>query len=1017
MNTDNCSMLNEEQSVQVPIAIGNDATFFHSSNAVGNKKIQPADIKILITFFVVCSLFINVRAQTNYASLVNPFIGTGGHGHTYPGASTPFGMMQLSPDTRLEGWDGCGGYHYSDSIVYGFSHTHLSGTGIADYCDVLLMPFTGDVKWKNSEYASPFSHKNEKAHAGYYEVLLDKNNIHAALTTSTRSGMHEYTFAPNATEGKILLDLQHRDQVLESSLEIVNDHEVRGMRRSRSWATNQMLYFYIKFDKPVKEYGIAVNDVLEKGMKAASGKNLKSYFSFDLPADKKLHVKVGISGVSMENAKQNLDTEIPDWNFVQVKANAENAWNKELGKIEVSGGTKDQQTVFYTALYHACLNPNTYTDVNGEFRGTDLQVHKADGFTNYSVFSLWDTHRALHPLMTIINRKRTNDWINTFLAQYKYGGMLPVWELSGNETFCMIGYHSVPVIVDAYQKGIRDFDAQLALKAMTDYAESNRFGLNEYQKLGFVSNDVDHESASKTVEYAYDDWCISQLAKWLGNDSVYKKYALRSQNYKNLFDPSTKHIRGKVQGFWFSPFNATEVNNFFTEGNSWHYSFTAQQDIDGLIQLHGGRENFAKKLEQLFTTTESLSGRDQADVTGLIGQYAQGNEPSHHMAYLFNYAGKPWRTQELIHKICNEFYTDKPDGLIGNEDCGQMSAWYVLSAMGIYEVTPGSGIYALGTPLFDEVNIHLENGKTFSIKAQNRSASNFYVNGVLLNGKNHPSTFIKHTDIENGGELVFEMSNQPNKTRGVKVQDMPHSSVNDKNFVAVPFFDMGTNKFKTTLTVVMKTLNPGAAIYYRIEEKNKKSSDFIRYTKPFAITKTCNVSFYAEKNNIKSATVTQTFYKVPSDRTITVLSEVHPMYTAGGKDALIDGIMGTANWKTGEWQSYFAKDFVAIIDLQKVRPVNHVGVHVLQDVSPWIVYPKEVVFEISNDGKSYEPLTTVENKVSMDEKGPVVQELGSDVHAKARFVKITAKTGGVLPAWHESAGQPTHIFIDEVIVK
>jgi predicted alpha-1,2-mannosidase len=972
--------------------------------------------RIFLSLFSLAFTMI-ATAQTNYASLVNPFIGTGGHGHTYPGASMPFGMMQLSPDTRLEGWDGCSGYHYSDSIIYGFSHTHLSGTGIADYCDVLLMPFTGDVKWKNTEYASHFSHKNEKASPGYYEVLLDKNNIRAALTTSVRSGMHEYSFPNTISEGKVLLDLKHRDEVLESSLEMVNDHEVRGMRRSRSWAQNQILFFYMKFDRSIKEYGIAVNDVLQTGIKSANGKNLKSYFSFDLPPDKKIHVKVGISGVSMENAELNLHTEIPDWNFAQVKAKAEKAWSNELGKIEIKGGTKDQQTVFYTALYHACLNPNVYTDVNGEYRGTDLKVHTAKGFTNYTVFSLWDTHRALHPLMTIINRKRTNDWINTFLVQYQYGGMLPVWELSGNETFCMIGYHSVPVIVDAYQKGIRDFDAQLALKAMCDYAESSRFGLDEYQKLGFVSNDRDNESASKTVEYAYDDWCISQLAKWLGNDSVYKKYSLRSQNYKNLFDPSTKHIRGKVQGFWFSPFNATEVNNFFTEGNSWHYSFTAQQDIDGLIKLYGGREGFVQKLEELFTTTQSLSGRDQADVTGLIGQYAQGNEPSHHMAYLFDYAGKPWRTQELVHKICNEFYKNDPDGLIGNEDCGQMSAWYVLSAMGFYEVTPGSGIYALGTPRFDEVKIHLENGKTFSIEAQNRSAENFYVNNVLLNGKSHPATFIKHSDIENGGELVFQMSDHPNKTRGIKEQDVPHSSVEDKNFVAVPFFDMSTNKFKTALPVVMKSLDKNAAIFYRVVEKEKKTSGFVRYTKPFTVNNTCNVEFYGESNGARSATVIQTFYKVPSDRTITVLSEVNPMYTAGGKDALIDGITGTTNWKTGEWQSYFAKDFVAVVDLQKLRPVKYVGVHVLQDVSPWIVFPKEVIFETSNDGKTFQPLASVQNKISMDERGPIIQELGANVNVRARYVRVTAKNGGVLPAWHESAGQPTHLFIDEVIVK
>lgn len=970
----------------------------------------------ILTALSFLSLF--AGAQTDYAKLVNPFIGTGGHGHTYPGASMPFGMMQLSPDTRLEGWDGCSGYHYSDSLIYGFSHTHLSGTGIADYCDVLLMPFTGDVKWKNSEYASPFSHKSEKAHAGYYEVLLDKHNIRAALTTSTRSGMHQYSFPADAAEGKILLDLKHRDEVLQSSLEIVNAYEVKGLRRSKSWAQDQYLYFYLKFEQPIKEYGIALSDVLQKGLKSAEGKNIKSYFSFDLPSDKKLRVKVGISGVSADNARQNLDTEIPAWDFAGLKAAAESAWNKELGKIDVKGGTKEQQVSFYTALYHASLAPNVYTDVNNEYRGTDLKVHKANEFTNYSVFSLWDTHRALHPLMAIINRQRTADWIKTFLAQYKQGGMLPVWELSGNETFCMIGYHSVPVIVDAYQKGILDFDASLALKAAMEYAESNRFGLSQYGALGFVSNEADHESASKTVEYAFDDWCIAQLAKALGREDVYKKYTLRSQNYKNLFDPTTGHIRGKVQGFWFSPFAATEVNNFFTEGNSWHYSFTAQQDIAGLVKLHGSRDAFAQKLEELFTTQASLSGRDQADVTGLIGQYAHGNEPSHHMAYLFNYAGKPWRTQEVVNKICTEFYPASPDGLIGNEDCGQMSAWFILSAIGFYPVTPGSDVYVLGTPLFDEVAIHLENGKTFTIKAENRDTRNFYVADVLLNGKPHPATFIRHSDLENGGELLFKMSNVPNKDRGVKEEHLPQSSVEAQGFLAVPFFDMETAKFKTTLPVAMKTLDKEATIFYRVKSKEKEGAkNFIRYTKPFQINRTSDVKFYAEKAGVKSPTVTQTFYKVPTDKTVTVLSEVYPMYTAGGKDALIDGITGITNWKTGEWQSYFAKDFEAVVDLQRVRPLSYVGVHVLQDVSPWIVYPKDVLFEMSNDGKTYKSLALVRNKTSTDEKGPVVQNLGTEVKAQARFIRVKAKTGGLLPAWHESAGQPTHIFIDEIIVK
>jgi predicted alpha-1,2-mannosidase len=973
--------------------------------------------KLLLFFTFILCLNRTSAQSNNYAQVVNPFIGTGGHGHTYPGASMPFGMMQLSPDTRLEGWDGCGGYHYSDSLIYGFSHTHLSGTGIPDYCDVLLMPFTGEVKWKNREYASSFSHKNEKAHAGFYEVLLDKHNIKASLTTALRAGMHKYVFPANTQEGKVLIDLKHRDEVLESSIEVVNDYEVRGMRRSKSWATNQVVYFYLKFENPIRSYGIAREDQLQNDVSQVSGKNVKAWFALNPDAAGTVQVKIGISGVSMENAHLNLDTEIPGWNFDEVKASAEKAWNKELSKIEVKGGTTDEQVIFYTALYHASLAPNLYMDVDGSFRSTDGNVHKANGFINHSVFSLWDTYRALHPLMNIINKKRTGDWINTFLAQYKYGGMLPVWELSGNETFCMIGYHSVPVIADAFKKGIRNFDAQLALKAMTDYAESNRFGLNAYRTKGFISNDDDHESASKTMEYAYDDWCIAQFAKMIGADAVYQKYLLRSAHYKNLFDPSTGHIRGKVQGFWYSPFKATEVNNFFTEGNSWHYSFAVPHDVSGLMNLHGGQEKFAQKANELFTTTEVLTGREQADVTGLIGQYAQGNEPSHHMAYLFNYAGKPWLTQELVHKINKEFYKNAPGGLIGNEDCGQMSAWYIFSAMGFYPVTPASGIYALGSPIFDEVKMHLENGQTFTIKADNLDEKNFYVKAVKLGSTAYANSYIRDEDIAQGGEMLFQMAAQPNYQRAVKENEKPIAAMEEGRFVAAPYFDMASNKIKESLPVVLRHIDKSAAIYYSVQIEGQKAGPFVRYAKPFTLTQGATVRFYAAKNTFKSPVVSQQFYKVVTDRKITVKSEVHPMYTAGGTDALIDGIRGTENWKTGEWQSYYAKDFEAVIEFKKPTAIRYAGIHVLQDVSPWIVYPKEVLFEASNDGKNYQPVARVVNIVGTEEKGPVIQELGTSLKTTSRFIRIKAINGGVLPAWHESAGMPTHLFIDEIIIK
>lgn len=970
----------------------------------------------LILLFLCGAGFSGAFGQRDYAKLVNPFIGTGGHGHTFPGASMPFGMMQLSPDTRLEGWDGCGGYHYTDSVIYGFSHTHLSGTGIPDYCDVLLMPFTGEVHWNNTDYRSPFSHQREQASPGYYAVHLDKNNIDVALTTSYRSGMHQYSFPADAKTGSVLIDLKHRDEVLDAYFEKVNDHEIKGYRRSKSWAQDQTVFFYIKFEQAISEIKINDGNKVSSDIGQLKGKSIQASLNFILPADHKIHCKIGISGISIEGAKLNLDTEIPDWNFEKVHQNAVAAWNKELSKIDVKGGKPEDQAIFYTALYHTFLVPNIYQDVDGQFRSTDLKVHKAYNFTNYTVFSLWDTYRAYNPLMTIINRKRTNDWIQTFLAQYQYGGMLPVWELSGNETFCMIGYHSVPVIVDAYKKGINGFDKNLALQAMQSYAESNRFGLPYYMQNGYLSNEVEHESASKTLEYAFDDWCIAQFAKWNGSQQTYLKFIQRAHNYQNLFDPQTHNMRGKLQGIWYTPFDPKEINNFYTEGNSWQYSFAAPHDIENLIRLHGGREAFAAKLDELFSTSSKTTGRDQSDVTGLIGQYAQGNEPSHHMAYLFNFAGMPWRTQELIHKICREFYKNDPDGLIGNEDCGQMSAWYILSAMGIYEVCPGTGDYELGTPLFDEVRLHLENGKQFVISAKGRSEDAKYVAGTLLNGKPNSKSFISYNDIWKGGHLEFTMSNQPDHQWATKKEDCPKTEIDDSVFVAVPYFDLPNNKFKEPLKVAIKALDHAADIYYGIS-KTKQIPVFRKYSEPFVIDSNCTVFTYAVKGKTQSKTVVQDFYRMPNDREITIQSKVNPMYTGGGVDLLIDGMEGSPNWRSGGWQGYYDQDFEAIIDLKKVRDVRFAGVHVLQDVSPWILYPKEVIFYTSIDGKNFKEAARVANKADQQMSPAEVQELGSVVNWKTRYVKVKAVNGGKLPAWHESAGMPSHLFIDEVIIR
>ena len=690
-------------------------------------------MKLFRSLLLLMLLGLTISAQKNLTQYVDPFIGTGGHGHTFPGATMPFGMVQLSPDTRLTGWDGCSGYHYSDNVIYGFSHTHLSGTGISDYGDILLMPTVGDVSLDelvdgktDKGYASPFSHQNETARPGYYSVRLDDGNILAELTATNRVGFHRYTY-PATERANLVLDLVHRDKVLDSYLLIVDATRIEGYRRSTGWARDQIVYFVAEFSQPFTA-GIALDGTkLDRNLKEARGAGIKAFFTFDSGRRNPLLVKLALSSVSIDGARRNLAAELPGWDFDRVRDDADRAWNVELNKIQAAGGTSDQRKIFYTALYHTMIAPNLFMDVDGQFRGRDAQTHKAGGFTNYTVFSLWDTFRAAHPLYTIIDQKRTADFINTFLAQYDYGGRLPVWELAGNETDTMIGYHSVSVIADAAIKGIPGFDRERAFAAMKHGAELKHFGLGSYLDRGYISMEDDRESVSRTLEYAYDDWCIAQMAGLLGREDDYQRYIKRAQFYRNVFDPETGFARPRKNGGWLSPFDPREVSFNFTEANAWQYSFFVPQDVSGLMDLMGGKEKFARKLDELFTTDSRTTGRDQADITGLIGQYAHGNEPSHHMAYLYDYAGQPWKAQQRVRQILDGFYRAEPDGLIGNEDCGQMSAWYVMSAAGLYSVTPGEPIYAIGTPLFPELRFNLEDGRSFSIKALGVSANNIYI--------------------------------------------------------------------------------------------------------------------------------------------------------------------------------------------------------------------------------------------------------------------------------------------------
>ncbi|MFA7229271.1 MAG: GH92 family glycosyl hydrolase, partial [Melioribacteraceae bacterium] len=637
-------------------------------------------------FFLLAVLFLqySFAQDKKLIEYVDPFIGTGGHGHTYPGATLPFGMMQLSPDTGIEGWDWCSGYHYSDKSIMGFSHTHLSGTGATDYADILFMPTVGTLKFNPGSkerpqegYRSRFQHENEKASPGYYSVFLDDYKVMAELTATMRAGMHRYTF-PNSSASNIIIDLKHGlDSDSESMLKFAGTSSVEGFRKSRGWAQEHTVYFVAEFSKPFESFGTVVNGELNEGNSRAEGRDVKGYVRFSTKYGEAVKVRIGISAVSIEGARKNLHKEISHFDFEYIKQLAQKTWEKELNRIQVQSSDEDKKKIFYTALYHTLITPNLATDVDGKYFGMDRKTHTAKGFNYYTVFSLWDTFRAEHPLFTIIDQKRAKDFVKTLLAKYNEIGLLPVWELASNETWCMIGYHSVPVIFDAYMKGIRGFDAKAALEAMKKSAEREQHGQRLYRERGYLPADKENESVSKTLEYSYDDWCIAQFAKIIDVDKDYQKYNQRSLFYRNLFDESTGFMRGKMSdGSWITPFEPKAVTQQYTEANAYQYNFFVPHDIKGLIELHGGNENFVGRLDGLFTESDKLEGRFQPDISGLIGQYAHGNEPSHNFAYLYNYAGAAWKTQERVRGIMNDLYTSKPDGLCGNDDCGQMSAWY-----------------------------------------------------------------------------------------------------------------------------------------------------------------------------------------------------------------------------------------------------------------------------------------------------------------------------------------------------
>jgi len=925
-------------------------------------------------------------------------VGTGGHGHTFPGATLPFGMVQLSPDTRNDGsWDGCSGYHSSDSLIYGFSHTHLRGPGCSDYGDILLMPIRKKPTWDRKNYPSKFLRKSEKASPGYYAVKLKDDNILVELTSTIRVGFHKYTFN-TAGSGSIFLDLTHRDKLLEGEIKVVDDKTVEVFRRSEAWATNQYCYARIEFSKAFKA------DKNPKGDKA--------FFGFPVKKGEVIYVKVSISQVDVEGAKKNMETELSHWDFEKVKKDASVAWNKELSKIEVTTKNVTDLQNFYTSLYHCMIQPNISNDVDMRYRGNDLKIHTAK-HDHYTVFSLWDTFRGLHPLLTIIDQKRSNDFINTFLDIYNESGMMPMWELSGNETYCMIGYHSASVIADALLKGIGNFDTNAVLNALIKSSNIDKFGIARYAKKGYLSVEDEPESVSKTLEYAYDDWCIAQIAKTAKRQDVYNEYMKRSKNWINVYDPQTGFMRPRFNGGWYSPFEANEVNNHYTEANSWQYSFFVPQNIAGLIQESGGETEFEKKLDLLFGTSSKTTGREQADITGLIGQYAHGNEPSHHMAYLYNYVGAPHKTEKLVWKILHEMYKPAKDGLCGNEDCGQMSAWYVLSSMGFYPVTPGMPQYNIGTCLFDEVKIKLENGKTFTVKTQRQKPTDFYIGSISLSNNQFQRnlTTLHHMDMMNGG--IFQMNLVADGEKSTYAKNKNPLGVLQK-LLPAPVVN-AEMIFKDSTQIKISTRGILDKIYYSVNNGAPQL-----YQEKFSVKSTSTIKAFVVRGKDTSASSEGTFYKMKHpDWKISYNCKYNKQYSGGGEEALFDGIRGDENWRKGFWQGFQGKDVEIVIDLGKETSVGTFMASVLQDTRAWIVFPKSVEFMVSTDGKQFKPAANVQNTIPVDSLDSRKQELSVIplLPIKARYVKIVLKQYGKLPDWHPGKGGDSFIFVDEIDLK
>ena len=984
----------------------------------------------------------------NPVDYVDPLIGTDAQGHTFPGATTPFGMVQLSPSNDFKSWDWCSGYHYSDSILKGFAHTHVSGAGLAGLGDFLFMPTAGEVRVNpgteenpDEGYRSRFSHRREVAKAGYYSVWLDDYNIGVELTSTPRVGFHRYSFEKGGMVN-VIIDPTHQimEKVLNAGIEIVSEKEVRGFKTSRGEAGERTAYFHAEFSKPFGDFGVSKADSVFQQTKNSSGENTKAYVRFNTNPGESIEVKVAVSFVSYEGAKRNLVAEARNKDFNQVHQEAVKMWEEKLGKIQIEGTSVEQKRIFYTGMYHSFISPNLISDVDGKYivEGKEYQ----SSFPQYSNFSTWDTYRALNPLFTIIEQEKTSEFVNSLVSRHtdsKVG--LPVWELLGHDNVCMIGYNTVSPLADAVLKDIKGIDAQKvyqAIKAASNSTEKHspnydRNGMEEYLLFNYVPGEI-NSSVSKTVEQNYYDWCISRVADKLGYTDEAEYYRKRSLGYRNLFHHESGFLFPKYStGEWRKmDLNVwDDLKGNYVSGNIWGYSSYVPHDINGLKQLVERNQVFSEWLDNIFADTTSIEGTTHVDISGFIGKYGHGDEPSQHMAYLYNYTGEPWKTQELVRRIMDEFYSDRPDGLINNEDLGQMSAWYIFSALGFYPVCPGDLKYIIGIPKYDKTVVNLENGNTFTVMAKNNKPGNKYIQSVTLNGEPHNQSFITHKQILDGGELVFVLGNTPNKNWGTGKNDIPFSAVkvdknnriNNPSVTYKPYDPDPGIVFEGTHKIILTCNTPGARIHYTLngEIPTEKSKE---YRKAIEITKTTELKAIAFSDSLKPSLVFEkeylagrSFKDLPGYPKFQLETKAEK-YGAPDGSLLMDQEIGTNHFADGKWTGWSGSDMVATIDFGKKTSFKNISVGYLTNTGVWIFPPKFIFVLISDDNTKFRKIAELK---TIQPQAPstsitISRQILNLNNAKGRYLKVEARNMGKIPEWHGAAGLEPWMFIDEILI-